>query len=253
MVIDSYSILGLSPGATKLQIRQAYRALAKSWHPDQLDGDATRFHQLRRAYDRLMEGIEKTNQAVPIRQFNFLSRFTRKSKPQAAPAPRQTLQLHIALEDLIKGVRRQVTLPDGQAVELQIPKGHSPNCKLPLARSGSSGASQFDVQLRIKPDQEFQLRGRDLHTELYLGLWAMRVGETVNLKTPVGTLAISIPVLSGPGRTLRLLGKGLPACGSAAAGDLYISLQVKAKSDFARRVDQFAETFARSARSARRT
>lgn len=208
-----------------------------------------------------MTGIEKTNQAVPTRQFNFLNRFTRKSKPQVAPAPNpdqrpdqpQTLQLHIALEDLIKGARRQVTLPDGQAVELQVPKGHSPNHKLPLTRPGVFGVSQFEVQLCIKSDQKFQLRGRDLHTELFLGLWAMRVGETVRLKTPAGTLAVNIPLLSEPGRTLRLSGKGLPACGPAVAGDLYVSLQAKPKLDFARRVDQFAETFARSAANARRT
>ena len=53
---DPYRVLGLDWGATKAQVRKAYRRLAKLYHPDVNAGDAEkaeRFKEVQRAYEAL--------------------------------------------------------------------------------------------------------------------------------------------------------------------------------------------------------
>lgn len=45
----SLTELGLAPGATVAEIKTAYRALARRWHPD-VGGDAVTFDRLTKAY-----------------------------------------------------------------------------------------------------------------------------------------------------------------------------------------------------------
>lgn len=54
---DPYELLGIEPGATKAEIRRAYRRLAKRYHPDaNPSGGATaeRFKEVQRAYEFLV-------------------------------------------------------------------------------------------------------------------------------------------------------------------------------------------------------
>lgn len=40
MIDDPYSVLGLTPDASDEEVKRAYRALAKKYHPDMNPGDA---------------------------------------------------------------------------------------------------------------------------------------------------------------------------------------------------------------------
>ena len=53
---DPYAVLGLEPGATRAEVRRAYRRRAKAIHPDVADGaDATgEMARLNRARDQLL-------------------------------------------------------------------------------------------------------------------------------------------------------------------------------------------------------
>ena len=54
---DYHKVLGLSPGATKKQIKSAYRKLALKYHPDRNKsaGAARKFQEITEAYDFLLE------------------------------------------------------------------------------------------------------------------------------------------------------------------------------------------------------
>lgn len=56
MMDDPYKVLGVSPNASDEEIKQAYRRLAKQYHPDRNPGDkeaAKKMQQINDAYDRI--------------------------------------------------------------------------------------------------------------------------------------------------------------------------------------------------------
>ena len=56
MMEDPYKILGVSPGASDEEIKRAYRALAKKYHPDRTPGDAEaakKMQQVNAAYEQI--------------------------------------------------------------------------------------------------------------------------------------------------------------------------------------------------------
>jgi molecular chaperone DnaJ len=57
MIDDPYKVLGLSPGATQDEIKQAYRRMAKQYHPDLHPNDPNanqKMNEINEAYDMLM-------------------------------------------------------------------------------------------------------------------------------------------------------------------------------------------------------
>lgn len=63
---DPYQVLGISRGASDEEIKKAYRAQCKRWHPDLNPNDPTaeeHFKQVQEAYDTIMKGGQAQQQA----------------------------------------------------------------------------------------------------------------------------------------------------------------------------------------------
>jgi len=57
MIESNYTILGISEGASKIEIREAFRRLALKHHSDR-GGDVEKFKKIKQAYDDLKLGIK---------------------------------------------------------------------------------------------------------------------------------------------------------------------------------------------------
>lgn len=64
MIDDPYRVLGLTPDATDEEVKRAYRALAKKYHPDMNPGDphaAEMMNKINAAYDQIKNGTAQQN------------------------------------------------------------------------------------------------------------------------------------------------------------------------------------------------
>ncbi len=81
------------------------------------------------------------------------------------------------------------------------------------------------LRVRIKPDPQFRLDGRDIHVALPVTPWEAALGATVPVPTPGGTAKVTVPAGSSSGRRLRLRGEGMPNP-RGADGDLYAEIRI---------------------------
>lgn len=54
---NPYAVLGVRPGATKEEVKKAYRVLARKHHPDAPGGSHEKFQEIQSAYDQVKSGI----------------------------------------------------------------------------------------------------------------------------------------------------------------------------------------------------
>ncbi|MCF8037106.1 MAG: DnaJ domain-containing protein [Desulfobacteraceae bacterium] len=61
MAKSYYAILGISPDASKQEVKDAYRQLAKQYHPDHGGGDSGKFRDIQEAYSVLADSGKRRN------------------------------------------------------------------------------------------------------------------------------------------------------------------------------------------------
>ncbi len=150
-------------------------------------------------------------------------------------APRKgedvSLPLTVGFEEAARGSTRRVQLPDGREVDVRIPTGVKEGQQIRLKGQGNPGregapAGDLLFTLHVAPHPYFTRDGNDLRMDLPVTLKEAVLGGKVNVPTLTGPVSLSIPPGSNSGSTLRLKGKGVPAHGSTAGGDLYVRLVV---------------------------
>ena len=141
---------------------------------------------------------------------------------------------HFSMEvdflDAVNGAKTQVKLPDGAALDVQIPPGTRDSQVLRLRGKGEPGfgggpAGDALIEIKVRPHRFFTRDGDDIRLELPITLGEAVLGGKIRVPTPSGPVDLVLPPNSSSGKVLRIRGKGVP-CGNAGAGNVYVTLKI---------------------------
>jgi DnaJ-class molecular chaperone len=139
-------------------------------------------------------------------------------------------RLELDFLDAINGGKRQITLPDGSVLDVNIPPGTRDGQILRLrgkGRPGIGGGPPGDalVDIEVRPHRLFIRKGDDIHVDLPISLSEAVLGGKVEVPTPTGAVTMTVPKWSNSGTVLRLKGKGVPRA-DGSRGDEFVTLKL---------------------------
>ena len=206
---DPYETLGVNRSATDKEIKDAFKKLARKFHPDLHPGDKeaeAKFKDISASND-LLKDKEKR------RRFD-----AGEIDASGAERPQQRFYRDFA---------------DGPAYTSHAAQdGFANNEELEafLARAFAGERRQSQAT--------FRARGQDVSYVLPVEFLEVANGGARTVTLPEGkTLQVTIPEGAEDGQTLRLKGQGMPGFGGAPAGDAYVELHVEPHRCFHRKDD----------------
>jgi curved DNA-binding protein len=219
---DYYQILGVSPDADEKEIRQAFRKLARQYHPEVNPGD--------KAAEERFKAINEANQV--------LSDPEQRKKYDALRAQYQRWQ---------QGGRRpqdfnwqEWSAPPGEGVY----EYYGSFDDLGDLFGGESPFSDFFTTIfggtrgaRGAQRTPHPRRGRDLEVETEVTLEEAFRGTTRSLQIGDRRIEAKIPPGVYTGARVRLAGQGEPGRQGGPAGDLYLNIRVTPHATFERTGD----------------
>ena len=201
--VDLYDVLGVAHGATADDIRKAYRALAKKYHPDLNPGDSAaeeKFKNIQIAYDILSD--EDKRRRYDAGEIDAQGNETPRSyyREYASAGGDHPYSSTAGFEDLgdifadLFGARAQGGM-------------------------GGRGPGGENVHIRM--------RGQDVRYSMEVSFLEAINGTKKRVTMPDGkVLDIAIPAGHHDGQVLRLRGKGGPGLGGGEPGDAYIEVRI---------------------------
>jgi DnaJ-class molecular chaperone len=228
---DYYATLGVTKSSTDKEIKQAYRKLARKFHPDVNPGDnasETRFKQVNEAYEVLGDPAKR-------RKYDELGanwRMYEQAEQHGGPSPFGGAGWGFG-EGTTAGRARTMTEEEmRQAFGEADPFsdffhaffGGRPEAASSSPRQGRGGRAR---------------RGRDVEQDLDLTLEQACEGVTRRLTIKneghARTVDVRIPPGVADGSRVRVAGEGENGLGSAASGDLFLRVHVQPHARFERK------------------
>ena len=155
--------------------------------------------------------------------------------------------VEVRLEDALNGATSYLEIPGvnlqapSRRLEVKIPPGVDTGSRVHIA-AGNGRQQDIYIQVTVRPHPRFRRTGADLHTEVEVPLADMALGGEVAVSTLKGKVMLHIPPETQNGRTLRLLGQGMPRLGSPGSrGDLYVTAKVVLPRDLSDKERQIFE------------
>jgi DnaJ-class molecular chaperone len=139
--------------------------------------------------------------------------------------------LDVPFLDAALGVETPITLPDGNSLRVQIPKGCADGQTLRLRGKGSPGygggpAGDALITITVRPHPVFFREGDDILVTLPITIDEAVLGGKVTAPTLAGPVNVTIPKGANSGRILRLRGRGIAQGGAKTPGDALIELRI---------------------------
>lgn len=242
--------MGLADNATDKEIKQAYRRLARKYHPDlnkQPEAES-QFKELGEAYEVLKDSKKRKeyddyrhyraanqhnsttyhDKTVEFGDDFFESLFGQRFKQAPQPGVDLHGTLAITLEEAFQGVTKELNVSGMQAIRVKIPAGIQSGQQLRLTgkgHPGDKGAKAGDLYLTVTVEKHpiFDVIEKNVYLTLPITPWEAALGATIKVPTLGGTVDLKIPQGSQAGQTLRLKQRGLPG---SHPGDQFVLLKI---------------------------
>lgn len=262
-----YKTLGVNKNAAQSDIKKAYRKLIKKLHPDLNPGDTkveARFKQVNAANDILGDEekrrrydageIDDTGAEAPQQQYYrqhagrgqnpyqnagdmgdmFSQMFGGRQgggfRQQAFKGQDRRYQMSVSFMESATGAKKQVTMADGEVLNVSIPKGIETGKSIRLKGKGDPGANGGPagdalIQVDVANHSVFTRNELDIEVTLPLTIYEAALGGKIEVPTIKGPVGLSIPAGSSSGKVLRLKGRGIET--ARKKGDQLVSLSIQ--------------------------
>lgn len=206
-----HAILGVRPDARPDEVRAAFRAVARTSHPDVTDDPVAREHFIAAhgAYRAITRGAASADAPLPSTGNPRMSRMTE-------------IELPVSVWTAVRGGTVRGTCILGKAA-VRVPPGTRTGDRIVTRIGGGEVA----FVARLSEADGFRAEGAcDLSMALRVPQTLARNGGAAEVETPGGRLRIRLPRGTGDGARLKVEGHGLPGRDGRAAGALYLDIQV---------------------------
>lgn len=213
---DFYSVLGVKTGATQIEIKKAYRTMARKHHPDANNGDARseeRFKQIVQAYDVLSSLAQRANydhirSSFPTGRSGRLAGFAKYAGKgpvnfarYSPPAPGNDIEMEVVLtsRDARKGMNVEVQCVERgmptRTVIVFVTPGTTTGTRIHLPKRGGFGANggvsgDLYITFKVLPVRVRPEEGVNLGVE--------RGGTRMKLSNPVSVVRMVAHILLNP-------------------------------------------------------
>lgn len=162
-----------------------------------------------------------------------------------APGADMRYALEVPFMDAVLGGKTRITMPDGQGLEVTIPKGTADGQTIRLRGKGGPGmgggpAGDALVTLAVRPHPTFQRDGNDILVTLPISIDEALLGGKVEVPTIDGTVKLNIPKGASSGQVLRMRGRGV-APTKGTPGDQRVELRIVAPPEVDDALAEFLE------------
>lgn len=214
---DYYSALGVDPGATDNQIKDAYRKLARQYHPDVNPGDKQaeeRFKAINEAYQALSDP-DKRQQYDALRQ-----QYQQYQQGRGTIGFSERRWQPTSRERVYVGTRST-----GAAQDVYGESDPFSNVWGSIFGQSSDGTGSYGRTTRTRTRPR---RGRDAQVPVEITLEEALHGTTRTIEVGERRIEARVPPGVQAGARVRLAGQGGQGTSGGQAGDLYMVIDVQA-------------------------
>lgn len=262
-----YKILELkSDRVSDEEIKNAYRRLAKKYHPDINPGDevaSEKFKLVNEAYQvlgsevskkkydrihniyRVKDTIEDTKEKINLNGMSDMigmvfgkkeqSNFENKNKSLPITGEDLESKIDITLEEAFFGTEKKLAFRtvtgDMKNISVKIPKGIRSGEKVRLAKQGKPGKNGGEpgdlyIKVEIMKNDVFEVKGFDLCMNLKLSPWEAALGTEVKVENIDSSILVNVPAGIESGEILRIANSGFWNTSTYGRGDLLLNIQI---------------------------
>lgn len=258
-----YKILDLETSKVTIdEIKIAYRAAAKKYHPDVNVGDKLAEEKIKdineaykvlsvpstkRKYDRVwnshfLKGKKafsgKGEKGAIFNMFLGNMDFSKTENIEAKGKPVKgeniETEINISLYEAFLGLEKKIVLRTAEGktktFTVQVPQGIKNKEKIRLIGQGKAGINggkngDLIIEINIENEKHFKLDGNDIYTDLMLTPWEAALGTRATVKSLDEETKVYIPQGIQSGEKIRIPGKGY-RIGNTTRGDLIAEIKI---------------------------